>query len=210
MEPAEREDLLLAVARLETRTGHRPAAEDIAGLLGKSIAEVQGTIDLLAGSGEVVFHPDGTIGLTPSGQAAASAVMKKHKVLETFFEEMLGMDRSAAHQQACTLEHHASEETITRLKSFIGGKSPCPEGSMNSSQGYGCRILSECKEGQRVCIIAVKGCTRAQRLADLGLIPGEEVLILRRMAKTVLIQVKGCDIAISADIAKLILVEICR
>lgn len=211
MEPAEREDFLLAVSRLQSRTGRRPLVGDIAVFLQKSEPEVQNTILSLVVSREIEIDTDGGgVRLTSSGEAAATGVMKKHKVLETFFEEMLGMDRSAAHHEACTLEHHTSEEAITRLKRFIRSKDPSLEDSMNTPQSEECRILSECEEGVRICIKAVKGCGRVERLADLGLIPGEEVLIKRKMAKTVLIQVKGCDIAISADIAKMILVEICR
>ena len=160
--------------------------------------------------GALMIDEAGFVKLTASGEAVAAGVMKKHKVLETFFEEMLGMDRNSAHKQACTLEHHASEETISRLKRFIGTNTPGRNDLPPSSSEGDCRILSDCLEGQRVTIEAVKGGGRAERLADLGLIPGEEVLIRRRMAKTFLIQVKGCDIAISVDIAKMILVEIIR
>ncbi len=205
MDPAEREDLLLAVSRLESRNGRSPDASEIAGLVERDLSDVKTALGEIAVSGEVIIDSGGLVHLTTSGAAAAQAVMKKHKVLETFFEEMLGMDRSAAHKQACTLEHHASEETITRLNRLIGSDS-----SSLNSQGSVCHILADCHEGERVCIEAVKECRRAERLADLGLIPGEEVTILRRMAKTVLIQVKGCNIAISADIARLILVGACR
>jgi DtxR family transcriptional regulator, Mn-dependent transcriptional regulator len=209
MEPAEREDLLLAVSRLESRTGRKPNAAEIAGLVQRNLPEVQNNILNLITSGELVAENDDTFGLTSSGEDAATIVMKKHKVLETFFEEMLGMDRSAAHKQACTLEHHASDETISRLNSFLGTTLPAREDAIKSPD-ESWRILADCNEGDLVCIMAVKGCGRAERLADLGLIPGEEVIIRRRMAKTVLIQVKGCNIAISADIARLILVGICR
>ncbi|HWQ64684.1 MAG TPA: metal-dependent transcriptional regulator [Methanospirillum sp.] len=208
MDPAEREDLLLAVSRLESRNGRKPDAAEIAGFLQRSISDVQELLRETAASGEVVADADGFVCLTASGAAAAEVVMKKHKVLETFFEEMLGMDRSAAHKQACTLEHHASEETIRRLNRFICKDSPTPESVKVDETSF--RMLADCNEGERVCIEAMKECRRAGRLADLGLIPGEEVVVLRRMAKTVLIQVKGCNVAISADIARLILVGICR
>lgn len=214
MKPEEREDLLLAVNRVKARTGHQPLAPDLADVVGLTLPEVSETLLALQDAGEIVIADDGTIGLTSAGDAAASVVMKKHKVLETFFEEMLGMDRADAHQEACTLEHHASEETISRLGEYIGSiPSACRPGGfiqeIRSKRPCGCQILSECREGETVCITAVKGCGRAERLADLGLIPGEEILVHRRLAKTFLVQVKGCDIAISAEIASSVLVEKC-
>lgn len=207
MDPAEREDLLLAVSRLESWNGRKPDAAEIAGFLQRSISDVQELLRETVASGEVVSDADGFVSLTALGAGAAEAVMKKHKVLETFFQEMLGMDRCAAHKQACTLEHHATEETIRRLKRFI-----CKDPSQGFVKGDGTvfRMLADCNEGERVCIEAMKECRRAGRLADLGLVPGEEVVVLRRMAKTILIQVKGCNVAISADIARLILVGNCR
>lgn len=210
MKPAEREDILLAITRLESRNGSVPSAESIATLLDRPLDEVQEDIQVLCSAGEIETAADDRFRLSESGQAAAAVVMKKHKVLETFLEEMLGMDREAAHQQACTLEHHASEETIARLNRFIGTSPPCVAGDREGVAPCHCRILTECAEGSHVCITAISGCGRAARLADLGLIAGEEVIIRRILAKTVLIQVKGSDIAISADIAKSILVGNCR
>jgi DtxR family Mn-dependent transcriptional regulator len=215
MESVEREDLLLAVSRLKTRTGNEPAAPDLADFLKRSTADISDMLVILQERGEVIIADDGTVSLSSAGESAACVVMKKHKVLETFFEEMLGMDRAIAHQQACTLEHHASEETISRLDDFIGAKpSTCKLGrfihDLHSCQTCGCQMLSECQEGDTVRITAVKGCGRAARLADLGLIPGVQVFIRRRLAKTFLVQVKECDIAISADIASSVLIERCR
>ena len=213
MDTAEREDLLLAVGRVKARTGNTPVAGDLADLLQRSLADVQEWVRLLVTAGEMAITDEGGISLTPQGEAAAATVMKKHKVLETFFEEMLGMDRPAAHEQACTLEHHTSEETISRLNNLIGSPFPCRFRRFSPKKSghirCGCRFLSDCAEGERVCITAVKGGGRGARLADLGLIPGEDVTVRRRMAKTLLVQVKGSDIAISADVAKMVLVESC-
>lgn len=209
MEPAEREDLLLAVNRLKVRTGNYPSAVAIAGLLLRPVSDVQVDIQELADLHEVVISADGVVRLTEIGDAAAAVVMKKHKVLEAFFEEMLGMDREAAHQEACTLEHHASEETIARMSRFILS-SPTDISPLSAYPDCECEVLSDCKEGTRACVSTIMGCGRAARLADFGLFPGEEIIIRRRMAKTLLIQVKGSNIAISADIAKTILVEPCK
>jgi len=212
MDPAEREDLLLAVGRVKARTGSQPDDGDLADMLQRSLPDIQDCLHILGEAGEIVITDEGVC-LTQTGEAAAAAVMKKHKVLETFFEEMLGMDRPSAHEQACTLEHHASEETISRLNDLIGSPPPCLIGRFSEKKhghsSCGCRILADCVEGERVCITAVKGCGRGARLADLGIIPGEEVTIRHRMAKTLLVQVKGSDIAISAEIAKTVLVESC-
>ncbi len=213
MDQAEREDLLLAVQRVMARSGRLPVAADLADMVHKPLPDVIEFLSRLTDDGEVNVANDGSVRLTSRGEAAAAVVMKKHKVLETFFEEMLGMDRETAHVQACTLEHHTTDETITRLHDFIGTPRHCLamfHEEHKKRARCGCQVLSECGEGQKVRIVAVKGCGRSARLADLGLIPGQEVTIRRKMAQTLLVQVKDSDIAISADIARMVLVENCR
>ncbi|MDD1729964.1 MAG: hypothetical protein LUQ50_12955, partial [Methanospirillum sp.] len=72
MEPAEREDLLLAVIRFESRNQRSPLAEDIAGLVQRSLPDVQTTIKLLVDCGELVIDEAGFVKLTASGEAAAA------------------------------------------------------------------------------------------------------------------------------------------
>ena len=70
------------------------------------------------------------------------------------------------------------------------------------------KSLADCSNGDKVRIDAVRGCGRGGRLADLGLVPGERVTVKQRMADTLLINVKDCDIAISPEIARSVLVEV--
>ena len=150
---AKHEDILLAVSRLTSRNGKSPFAENIAALLHWDLPYVQDILNEISISGELLIEDDGSVKLTSSGENLATAVMRKHKVLETFFEEMLGMNRSAAHKQACTLEHHASEETINRLNRFIDVSLP-QSASLKASKPP-C-FLADCNEGERVCIEARK------------------------------------------------------
>ncbi|HWQ65941.1 MAG TPA: metal-dependent transcriptional regulator [Methanospirillum sp.] len=229
MKPADREDLLLAVQRLFSRNGRSPVQSDLAAATNRNESDIRSDLAGLAEDNEVVLQADGGVSLTPRGEEAAGVVMRKHKVLEAFFEEMLGMDREAAHHEACTLEHITSDETISRLGSFIRSAPPCltnqyhdasfgndghgnrdPDSRASTHVSCDCVMLSECNEGEVAYITAIKGCGRAARLADLGIFPGEELLVRRQMAKTLLVQVKGCDIALSSEVAKTVLVERCR
>ena len=57
------------------------------------------------------------------------------------------------------------------------------------------------------CIL---GQSCAKRLLDLGVVPGERVKIRRKLANNSLVlQVKGCDVALSPEIAAAVSVERC-
>ena len=68
--------------------------------------------------------------------------------------------------------------------------------------------ISDYSEGEEVIIQCIHGRACAQRLLDLGLVPGERATIKRKLSNGALVvQVKGCDVAVSPEIASAIGVE---
>ncbi|MGV8109436.1 metal-dependent transcriptional regulator [Methanospirillum sp.] len=208
MDIAEREDTLLSLIRHARATGLGASTADIAGITGFSHQKIVLILQDLIKSGEVTDLGNDTFQLSDAGICAAEAIMRRHHVLEAFLQEMLGMDHEKAHAQACTMEHHATDDTINRLRQFLKGGRDCPAHCFGHRRRCSLKSLSDCKNGDIVRIDAIKGCGRGARLADLGLIPGEQVVVKQRMADTLLIRVKDCDIAISPEIARSVLVEV--
>lgn len=208
MDNVEREDTLLSLMRSFERTGHGSAPKELAHLTRIPVLKIKNILDDLVTSGEVEITGEKTYVLTVQGHTEAQAVMRRHHVLETFLQEMLGMDHEEAHVQACTMEHHTSENTINRLRTFLRSSRECPVPCRGHHLHQTSKTLAHCKNGEHVVIEAVKGCGRALRLADLGLVPGERIVVQQRMADTLLIRVKDCDIAISPEIARAVLVEV--
>ena len=156
--------------------------------------------------------PDNCFVLTKEGIHAGKKISQKHKVLSSFFTEMLGMKPDDASSEACILEHTASDDTIERLDTYLSKNLGRKYLSSETSDKKGSRydppsfFLSEGKKGEQYLIIAIKGCNRLQRLTDLGLVPGAYLRITQQLARSLVITVKGCDIAISPEIASVILV----
>jgi DtxR family Mn-dependent transcriptional regulator len=56
--------------------------------------------------------------------------------------------------------------------------------------------------------MAIGNFSRVRRLADVGLLPGETLVLKRRLSNgSVVVEVKGSDIALSSEVADSILVE---
>jgi DtxR family Mn-dependent transcriptional regulator len=56
--------------------------------------------------------------------------------------------------------------------------------------------------------MAIGNFSRVRRLADVGLLPGESLVLKRRLSNgSVVVEVKGSDIALSSEVAATILVE---
>ena len=111
MEHAACEDLLEAVLVL-TRKGDPPVAGDLAAYLHRDEPAVSAHLAELAAAGKLAIGPGGAVTLLPPGQAIAARVADRHRILECFLAERLGMERKAASGEACHLEHQVSEETI--------------------------------------------------------------------------------------------------
>lgn len=200
----------------------RPVTErEIAEAVEVASSEVTASVQTLAEEG-YLRREDGGYLLTPPGTNAAEAVLRKHRVLECFLHEMLGMDVGTASKEACILEHAVSDEAIDRLSTYMGDshggrplgrrgvrhrrgpRADCPVGGMPN----GHRPLPDCSEGETVKVAVIQCLGRNRRLIDLGLIPGREITIRRKLHNNALVvRVMGADIALSPEVASTIYVE---
>lgn len=221
MELSLREDYLEAIQLFSEKNAHPPRYKELAAALGKPEPVVRLEMEDLVSSGDVSLLPGEIISLTARGQQTGVSVIKKHETLQCFLSEILGMDSSTASDEACTLEHAVSDETIDRLGRLIvkqdserrGGRGR--RGRKDNSPR--CRVgdaecqypgISDCSEGENVIIHCIQGRACAKRLLDLGMVPGEQVSIKRKLSNGALVvQVKGCDVALSPEIASEIGVE---
>jgi DtxR family Mn-dependent transcriptional regulator len=66
--------------------------------------------------------------LTPSGKKIGMIMIRRHRLLETFLVETLGLDWSEIHEEAEVLEHAISEKVLERLDIFLGKPRHDPHG----------------------------------------------------------------------------------
>lgn len=221
MQPSLREDYLEAIRHFFVKNAHHPRSKDLGTALGIPESAVRSDMEDLVSSGDVTLLPDGVISLTRQGQQTGENIIKKHETLQCFLSEILGMDSSAASDEACTLEHTVSDETIDRLGELIEkkeatgyhGRGRCRRQERSllcSVDDTACHYpsISDCNEGELIAIQCIHGRACAKRILDLGMVPGERVLIKRKLSNGALvIQVKGCDVALSPEVASEIGVE---
>lgn len=150
-----------------------------------------------------------TVSLTGEGREIAVRIDRRHRTLQCFLTEMLGMDPTSASDEACQLEHRISDETISRLGTYMarpGGNPECHRRCKGSRPGV--LSLQSFDEGAVLQVCAIRQWGHYTRLLDLGILPGEEISIRRRLKNgAVVVRVKGCDIALSSEIAASISVE---
>ncbi len=93
--------------------------KDIARCLGVSRPSVVNALTQLETRGLVRHEHYGGVELTDTGRHYATAVYRRHLLLEQFLHQVLGVSAEIASQDACRLEHALSPQTTQRLMGFI-------------------------------------------------------------------------------------------
>ena len=149
--------------------------------------------------------------LTELGKQKAETIARKHAVLASFLTDVLGAKPEDASEEACILEHTISNETINKLDSFLDKTTPEFVSHKELTAKNPIVPLLECTEGSLLHVAMIEAFSKHNRLIDLGVVPGELITLKRRLHNdAVVIKVKGCDIALSPEIASSIMVERCN
>ena len=165
-------------------------AARVAGRLGVRAPSVTVALRRLEAQGMLQTRPDRTLQLTVEGERLARQVMRRHRVLERWLVEGLGLDWVRAHSEAQRMEHTVSAEVVDRLYEALGRPQACPHGNpIPGPQGLpayaGTLTLDRVAAGAqvRVARIAEDAEESADNLAcfdRLGLRPGRALCVLER------------------------------
>lgn len=112
------EDYLEAIFNL-AKESNIARSKDIAKSLSVSRASVTGALRVLKEKGLANYKPYDYVTLTETGQAAAAEIAKKHKILKSFFTNVLGIEPNTAQEAACKAEHALGPGIIAKLLCFI-------------------------------------------------------------------------------------------
>lgn len=100
----------------------------LAGRLGLSPSSVSELVRKLTERGLLSHARYGAIELTPEGQRIALAMVRKHRLIETFLVDYLGYTWDEVHEEAEILEHAVSDTFIDRLAIRLGEPDHDPHG----------------------------------------------------------------------------------
>jgi DtxR family transcriptional regulator, Mn-dependent transcriptional regulator len=71
----------------------------------------------------------GDISLTDEGFTLAEAMVKRHRVLERFLVDIMGIPWHMIHEEAVRLEHALSPTMEARIEALVGQSTTCPHGN---------------------------------------------------------------------------------
>ncbi|MBW9223116.1 metal-dependent transcriptional regulator [Methanothermococcus sp. SCGC AD-155-E23] len=109
-----------------TRDKNRPVkTTELAKLLNIKPPAITNMAKKLHKLGYVEYEPYIGIRLTEKGMEKAKVIMEKHRTIEKFLVECLGLDKEVAYREACKLEHAMSDIVFKRFKEFVENYRKC-------------------------------------------------------------------------------------
>lgn len=103
-------------------------SSDLARRAHVKLSTVSGAVNRLVAGGFATHNPYGAIELTPEGERYALAMVRRHRLLETFLVRSLGYGWDEVHTEADSLEHAASDLMIDRIDGLLGHPDTDPHG----------------------------------------------------------------------------------
>lgn len=97
--------------------------------LGQSGPTVSQTVARMERDGLVSLGEDRMIEFTPLGRGYAMRVMRKHRLSELLLLEVLGLEFSAVHEEACRWEHVVGRKVEERIAQIVADPSRDPYGN---------------------------------------------------------------------------------
>src|SRR6195256_3324266 len=150
--------------------------------------------------------------LTARGMRMAEAIVRRHRIMERWLTDGLGLDWVTADEEAARLEHAVSEVVERRLYEVLGRPKTCPHG--NPIPGHSKPLpnevrLASLKAGSHAAVSRVsevaerEAPTLLNYLHERGLTPGREVRVVEvdGVGRTISIRAGKRPVTLSHDTA---------
>ncbi len=198
------EDYLKCIHREERTGGGRLVST---GRIAQEMNVAPGTatamIKTLTESGLTEYEPYMGVSLTEAGRKLAAHVLRRHRLIELFLVQVMGIDWAEVHDEAERLEHAVSDLLIARIDEMLGHPAVDPHGDPIPTPGGEVEqpqlpSLAVCATGLplRVARVLDQDPLFLQLVEREGLKPGRPLEVLSRdpAADTVVIRCADGDL----------------
>lgn len=159
-----------------------------------------------------VTQQNGHVELTETGFRQAKSILRCNRLAERLLVDVLRVRDELVEPSACRLEHILSEDLADSICTLLGHPRTCPHGKP-IPQGACCRRaitevqpivrpLSSLRPGEKgtVAYISSRYHTRLKRLASLGLMPGQN-LVVKQVRPSFVVAYGETELAIEKSVA---------
>ena len=162
---------------------------------------------------QLVVHDGGMVLLTRAGRGRAAAVIRRHRLAERLFTDILNIPLHQAEKGACEFEHILAPQVVDSICTLLGHPRECPHGAA-IPEGTCCLEAKDVVDSMVVPLVRLEtGATakiayvstpshpRLHKLMSFGLTPGA-VLNLHQKSPSYVISCGQTEIALEEDVAR--------
>ncbi|WP_394553415.1 metal-dependent transcriptional regulator [Agromyces sp. MMS24-JH15] len=171
----------------------------LAGRLGVAPSSVTEMVKKMAAQGLVTHVPYGAVRLTDDGRLRALAVVRRHRLIETWLVREMGYAWDEVHDEAEVLEHAVSDRLLEAIDARLGRPSHDPHGDPipaadGSIQREPFRLLADAPVGHlgRVIRISDRDPAILRALDEAGIGPGVAIRVSDTSADALIVRA-GAD-----------------
>ncbi len=165
------------------------------------------------------YEPRAGVRLTPSGMKLALQVLRRHRLVELFLVQTLGLDWSEVHDEAEELEHAISDKVLEKIDLLLGHPDtdphgdPIPPASGSRPRNQKLTPLNQCAVDSIACVARItdQGVDYLQFIDRHGLMPGARFTVISHTlsADAITVQPDGCDpVTLGSSAAMKIMVKV--
>lgn len=192
----------------------------VASALGVTPGTATAMVKALAESGLAEYEPYSGVRLTPAGEKLAGLVLRRHRLVELFLVNVMGMSWAEVHDEAEQLEHVVSERLIERIDEMLGRPTHDPHGDpIPTAEGMirtdDLESLLTCPAGVRLKVTRITDQDPAflRFVEQNALKPGQAIIVASRDAAADAVTLTGHNrpsMTIGLRAASKLLVEVDR
>jgi DtxR family transcriptional regulator, Mn-dependent transcriptional regulator len=162
-------------------------------------------IGRLERDGYITRAGDKTISFTDTGAEHAEGIVRRHRLIERFLTDVLGIPWDEVHEEAERLEHAMSPVLEERMLAAIGDAKTCPHGHPIVA---GARIegvpLADVEPGATVQVLRLENEAEdlLHYLKDQGLEPGMEATMGEDDGDEVVLDTGGTEVRVLRTVAE--------
>ena len=170
-----------------------------------SAPTVHEMIGRLERDGYITRAGNKTISFTESGQGHAEGIVRRHRLIERFLTDVLGIPWDEVHEEAERLEHAMSPNLEARMMDAIGDAKTCPHGHPITP---GTRIegvpLADVEPGASVRVLRFENEAEdlLHELRAAGLEPGLEGTLAEKDDDEVVVDAGGRRVSVTSSVAE--------
>jgi len=210
------EDYLKQILLLGGDTARAVETRDLAARLRVRPASVTGMVQRLAGLGLVEHRRYKGVRLTDAGRRIALEMVRHHRLLETYLQQVLGYGWDEVHDEAERLEHAISERFEARIAEALGHPThdphgdpiPRPDLSMPATPTAARLADTVVGDGGRLVRVGTQDPDVLALLARLELVPGASLRTVGLAAAGVRVELTdGTRYLVPGDVARLLWID---